>query len=101
MILTVISTLLAVLLGYYLGIQRYNRDIKTAVKVAKKIKRIVHTTTTVVTKGPSGIVYRPDAARLSRLKRDKIKSGEMTALKETFDEIPELKKLQQYAKQKR
>ena len=89
--MNLISNLLFLIVGFYIGRQWYIHDIKEVKKQAAKIQRVVHHTVSNVVKGPSGVVIRPSVNRLNEIKRDKIKTDGVRALEETFDEIPELK----------
>lgn len=88
MIITILSDLLFLFIGFWVGSNRYQTDIKKIKRHSHNLKRVIHHLAT----GPSGVVYRPSVDRLNKIKRDRLKTGEVEALEDTFNDIPELKK---------
>jgi hypothetical protein len=82
-----LSILIALLLGYYLGLQRYQKDLKIASKRLGKAKAII-TGMGKVGKTSSGIVYRPKAETIKRWHEEGKPVTE--AFRETLNNIPEI-----------
>lgn len=88
----IIASLLFLLVGYYLGLQRYTKDVKTIKKVMGKSRSIITKVKSVGT--PSGIIYRPSASRIRKL------SGNPSdeAFHDTLEELPEIQEAKRFLK---
>jgi hypothetical protein len=88
--MTIIASLIFLFIGYYLGLQRYTKDIKKVKKIMGKSKAIITKVKSVGT--PSGIIYRPNASRIRKL------SGNPTdeAFSETLEKLPEIQEARKW-----